>query len=706
MSDVLMTGFLGCLSCGVCDGVAREFRVVLAGEGAPVRGKHGNMTAFSRGMDEVCFGELFDAYDFGTAFYFSGFLEGGDGLSGEERALDRFLKCCADSEGVKAAVFLPVEVLNYGGTDVGSGADGGRLSFSEGRVVRLHHLEDLCLFYRERFHLDLTVVRLPFLAERGFYGNYLGGLFEGLARKKPVRFPFCKADPVDFLSMEDFTGLLLRMADAEEFGMETLLISSGFSHTYGELAECLGVGDTAEYGEELCLIPSTAYPVRARRKFGWFPKTDVFAEAADFYAEFLNSFGRKKKSGPGVQGNRWKKGGLVKYAELIVIFALVEFLNRMFGATVYFKFVDLRLLFVVMMGTIYGMKMGLFASLLASAAMAVRFAGMGIDYSVLFYNVDNWIPFVAYFMAGSISGYGRNKKEDELHFLKKDYELLRDKYLYLNQIYQDSLVNKKEYKRQILGYKDSFGKIFNAVQRLDNLLPEKIFSEALELFEEQLDNHSLAIYTVDRWQKYARLVVSSNAVARGLNRSLALADFPEMTEPVFRGEVFKNSKLLFQYPSYASSIRKDGRVVLLIVVYRASPEQYGMYYMNLFRILTGLTQNSFLHALEYNELAEEKLYERDTHIMKKERFAEVLEVRKEMMQKQIADYILLRLITEDRRRTAEVLGRLIRSTDILGEGADGELYLLLAQVDDSNFRFVEERLKSSGVEFVKMEGVE
>lgn len=699
MSDILMTGKSDILSHSIFGKVSEEYRVILTGDHLPLKEKQKNIVVCHIKGEQENYAELFDAYDIQTAFYFSGFLEGGSGLTGEEQMLDGFLQTCTSQNELKVAVFMPLEAMNAAVGENKTGNREGDVIFPEARYLRLRQLEDLCFFYRKQYHADLTVVHIPYLEEAGFYENYLGSLFHKLGRKERIVFPFSPADPIDFLTSGDFAGLILRLADAEAFGIPDLVIGSGYSHTYGELEETLGAG-TAEYRETLCLLPEPAYPVQARKRFGWFPKEDGFAAIPASYEEYRNSLCKEKKRGlKDVLRRRKEKGSPVKYLELAVLFVVVELLNRWLGVTVYFKFVDLRLLFVVMMGTIYGMKLGLFASILASAAFALQLTEMGMSYSVLFYNVDNWIPFVAYFMAGSISGYSRNKKEDELHFLNKDYELLRDKYLYLNQMYQDTIANKREYKRQILGYKDSFGKIFNAVQRLDNQLPERIFSEALELFEEQLENRTLAIYSVDRWQKYARLLVSSNAMARRLNRSLALADYPEMMEAAAKGEVFKNTKLLADYPSYASAILKDGKTALLIVVYKASPEQYGMYYMNLFRILTGLMQNAFLHALEYTELAEEKIYDRESHIMKRNRFMELLTVREEMKQKQIADYILLRLITEDRKKTAEALTSLIRSTDILGEGADGQLYLLLAQVDETNFKFVEERLNSHQIDY-------
>ena len=52
------------------------------------------------------------------------------------------------------------------------------------------------------------------------------------------------------------------------------------------------------------------------------------------------------------------------------------------------------------------------------------------------------------------------------------------------------------------------------------------------------------------------------------------------------------------------------------------------------------------------------------------------------------------------------LGNLIssrlRSTDILGQGDNGELYLVLSQTSEENIGFVLKRLQESGIDFQQM----
>ena len=68
-----------------------------------------------------------------------------------------------------------------------------------------------------------------------------------------------------------------------------------------------------------------------------------------------------------------------------------------------------------------------------------------------------------------------------------------------------------------------------------------------------------------------------------------------------------------------------------------------------------------------------------------------------MKEKKVAEYVLVRLEETDKRKVSDVLSRMIRTADVIGEGRDGKLYLLLTQVNAENFHFVENRLAGTGL---------
>ena len=66
------------------------------------------------------------------------------------------------------------------------------------------------------------------------------------------------------------------------------------------------------------------------------------------------------------------------------------------------------------------------------------------------------------------------------------------KILFMRDLYQATLQDKKRYKKQILGSKDSFGKIFDITRKLDIVQPEELFIETMHIMEEVLENEPFA----------------------------------------------------------------------------------------------------------------------------------------------------------------------------------------------------------------------
>ena len=72
-----------------------------------------------------------------------------------------------------------------------------------------------------------------------------------------------------------------------------------------------------------------------------------------------------------------------------------------------------------------------------------------------------------------------------------------------------------------------------------------------------------------------------------------------------------------------------------------------------------------------------------------------------MAQSGTSEYVLLLIDTvpENRIEIANKITPLIRNTDELGLGKNGELYLCLSQTNSQNIQYVLDRLKASGLHY-------
>ena len=61
----------------------------------------------------------------------------------------------------------------------------------------------------------------------------------------------------------------------------------------------------------------------------------------------------------------------------------------------------------------------------------------------MFYEPSNWIPFIFYFAVGAICGYVRMKNRENIEFVTDENKLIQEKFLFMRDMYQDSLYDKR-----------------------------------------------------------------------------------------------------------------------------------------------------------------------------------------------------------------------------------------------------------------------
>ena len=154
-----------------------------------------------------------------------------------------------------------------------------------------------------------------------------------------------------------------------------------------------------------------------------------------------------------------------------------------------------------------------------------------------------------------------------------------------------------------------------------------------------------------------------------------------------------------KYPMYMAGVRKNGELVMLICIQQVSREQMSLYFLNLFKILSGLVETSLLRALEYQKAVEYRQYVKGTHILKTEYFEERLKVQHDMREQKLASYVLLKVEYSEMslKEADEILRSKVRENDVWGISESKELYLMLVQTDKEALPIILARLKQAGL---------
>ena len=571
-----------------------------------------------------------------------------------------------------------------------------------GKTLLVSEMENLSREYAKLYKTTVKIIRSPYLYSEQYEKDFLNTVFREISAEQKITFQEDESQRMFFLSMQDLAELMYKIFDNWDEDEEILNIADGFDHCFKDLGDKL---------TELCPHLKVSYARYSimenmlkddkiiRYKYGWFPKISILEELPELYEHYQERNNIKAGRLDIIKHILSKYKTVVRAVEFAAFFILFELLNGIAGNQAQFKMIDLRLIFVVLFGSTYGINYGIAAAAAESLSLIRAFEAEGSSWYVLFYEPSNWIPFIFYFAVGAICGYIRMKNRDNVQFIKEENNLLQEKFLFTREMYQETIEDKNLYKKQILGSKDSFGKIFDITRKLDVIQPQELYIETIRVLEDVLENKTFGLYTLNRENGYGRLETASAQVQGNYPNSIKLSEYSAAMEELENGNVWANREFLEKYPMYMAGVRKNGELVMLICIQQASREQMSLYFLNLFKILSGLVETSLLRALEYQKAVEYRQYVKGTHILKTEYFEERLKVQHDMREQKLASYVLLKVEYSEMslKEADEILRSKVRENDVWGISESKELYLMLVQTDKEALPIILARLKQAGL---------
>lgn len=636
---LLVTGNIGYITTEFIEEAFPECQILLLGETEQKSNRNKSLSVYPMPKTEEEFKDIFKTYEFEGVIYFSNYLTFHGTMEGEIETLHKLLHYYKGN--------LNSRLLYITGPD-------SLYEDTTGKTLMVRSAEEFCRQYGELHQIAVKILRVPYLYSGTYEEDYFFKLFSTVINKKQITF---EEAPAQMFPAANITYL------------SDVLIRDGISDDHV-----------------------------LRNEYGWFPKISLLEDLTEIYEDYCEKTNHKTRKIDVVKTFLKVHDKIVKIAELLLTFFIFEALNRVAGNQVQFQMIDLRLVYIVLFSSLYGINYGLAAAGLETLSLLAAYTKTGIGWTTLFYEPSNWIPFIFYFAVGAICGYIRLKNRDNIQFMKEENKLILDKFLFMREMYQETLSDKRQYKKQILGSRDSFGKIFDITKKLDIILPQELFIETLHVMESVLENHTFAIYSVGKNQSYGRLEIASQGMTDVLKKSICLDDYLEAKETIVSGKVWVNRNFLDGYPMYMNGIHKDGELVMLIFIQEVGNEQLSLYYLNLFQILCGLVETALLRALEYQEAIKNRQYVQGTRILRQEYFEERLYSFHSMREENRASYVLLKLeypkMTLEEADTA--LQASVRENDVWGISEKGELFLILSQTDRSSLPIILARLENDG----------
>lgn len=639
---------------------------------------------------------LEQAYEFDRVVYLSNFLTPHTDIMGDIELLRSVFRACMGRR---------VQLLYVAGPAGAEGASDAAGRTGKGIIARAAN--DLCRHYAAHEGVQAKILRAPFLytASSALDDPFLVPLFDACLTGS-VALQGAEDAPFPLLCAEELAVLVRRIFDSWDASFETLDVADTFQHTSGEVGEALKAlfpGLSVAYGDSAGYALPVSDIIRVR--YGWFQRYDLLRDLSTIQARWDAGAGKVNPLRAAIDRIQMRTLP-IKCLETGVAWILFEALDHLFSQSAQLNVLDYRLLYVVLIGTLYGLDFGLVAALLASMGLALSyFTQYSYTFQGLFYEPSNWLPFIAYFVVGAVCGYVQLRNSEAIKVERDQNELVRNRNTFLTQLYHDAIEDKRTYKRQIVGRHDSFGKIFAVTQELDVLNPRDIYRKCCELMGEILQNDSVAIYHVSGGA-FARLVAASPVIAEDATRSLSLDQLAPLLGGGGRSNLWVNRELMPGLPMFGYTIERDGAPAVLIFVRCAAENQMTLYYQNLFRILCGLVESALGRAFDYEAVAQDKRCVDGTCVLKQAAFGQELAAEQALADGKMGSFLLLRVVPgmEPVGELVGAIGSAIRESDAAGLVDGDVLYLLMRQAKACDLPIIRERLNAKQIAVEPVDG--
>lgn len=610
--NILITGDLTWVTKDFYDTIeSKERKMVISGNKRLLKNDLTRFFKYDYSPLAKEFTQIFRNYNFTVVIFISGSMDGELQRYGENNELEAVLKLC-DEYHVEKVIYVTTtevyaeDIKNAITVNNERSQKKIREAFTSNQIL-LYAAEELCEFYNARRNLNVIRVHSPYLFDRDNLHSFIGNLLsEGIEYRK-VTIPYSKKRQCEFLAVSDLAFFISRIIEDWDRGTFNYDLTSGETITFEELGNHLtelNPDIEVTYTDNITQVyPIPIYSKVPREEYGWFARRSALTELSELFERQKEKQNNRIFLKRVCQRLSKTYGHVRKFVELILLFIGIELINTQMGVYVQFQYIDLRLLYVVLIGSIHGTAMGVMAALLACGANLLGYRTLNINWEIIFYNIDNWIPFVFYILAGAITGYGTNKSRDKIVFIQEQNKLLKKQHLLLNELYENALESKEVYKEQIVSSRESYGKLYSIIQKLDAESPDVVYSEVLKALEDTLGIHSIAIYCVQQKDGSQELKVCSKPLQSDISQIISAKDYIFMEESWLDRELWINSEQLDKYPMYCVRITYRKVTVAYIYVFETEYTKMNVYNSNVIKIICGLAESALHRAYSYQELS-------------------------------------------------------------------------------------------------------
>ena len=323
----------------------------------------------------------------------------------------------------------------------------------------------------------------------------------------------------------------------------------------------------------------------------------------------------------------WEKlrkgaGGLVNalipFAETLLCFIPVYWLNGWAAGSGYISRLDIYLLYVLLFSIVHGQHQALFSAVLATLGYFFQQSSARGGFEVAVdYNTYVWIAQL--FIVGLLVGYLRDQIQSLKDEAADEQEYLSDQLTDIRNINDSNVRVKDALTTQILNQNDSIGKVYYVTSALNQVMPEEVLFRAAQMLGELMDSRDVAVYTVSN-HDYARLFSYTSTMAKKAGGSIRYREMGKLSEALENQKVFINRELDENYPMMASAIYSDDEMQTIVMIWSLPWERMTLGQADYLVVCGYLIQNAVVHANRYLSSLRDSRYVEDGELLGEEAF--------------------------------------------------------------------------------------
>lgn len=580
--------------------------------------------------------------------------------------------------------------------------------------------EESCRFYQEKLKRDVLILRLD-------------RLYDVPHDKREASFGICESKCLDaFRSgavtyrrnykygltyMDDALESIYKLIVCEKHNYGIYNISSGEAYSELQIADAID----KNLGKELEKIDNTLEVQnsvilsnkRLKEEFGFdisYGPEEIIQKTLRYMKKHSNRFLDPSHPGLDIWHRLYFKilkllGAWVPYIENLILFIPFFMLNNRATESRYFSKIDFYLIYVLLFAVVHGQRQATFSALLAAAGYLFRqmYNNSGIAV-VTDYNTYVWIAEI--FIVGLVVGY----MKDRLNFLKEEKEqevdFLSERVTDITDINDSNLRVKEGLITQVVNYDYSLGTVYDMIEKLGEDHPTKILFRALTLIKNVTECRDVSIYLIDQ-DNYARLFGYTSEKAASMGHTVYLPDKEPFYEAFSRNVVYLNRNMDSEYPMMAYCVCDDENPNMMIMLWSIPFERMTIDKSNRLIVFGKLIRKSVKRAESYLELQRNERYQDNSRILKAEAFEELINTYREAEKKNLTEYTLLKTVSTEAviEKVGLIISEMLSSTDYIGYGNDGNLYILVTGTDKRECDSLLNKLEQKGIRAVISEGI-